>query len=132
MICVYINEGIHIIFYAFIFNTPHIHLFSPFILLFPFFSSLVSFPVFLFFYPRYGAQHPIVVLQKTPSTTTGKYVVVGHCCESGDLFSCAPGEPEVIAERLLVKPEVCECFLFLCVRACMLYIYLCLCLSFCI
>ena len=37
---------------------------------------------------------------------TGKYVVVGHCCESGDLFSCAPGEPEVIAERLLSSPEV--------------------------
>ena len=22
------------------------------------------------------------------------YIVVGHCCESGDLFSCAPGDPQ--------------------------------------
>jgi len=28
-----------------------------------------------------------------------RYVVVGHCCESGDLLSPAPGEPETIAER---------------------------------
>lgn len=28
-------------------------------------------------------------------------MVVGHCCESGDLFTCAPGDPEVIQERLL-------------------------------
>ena len=55
---------------------------------------------------RYGAQHPIVVLKEKESSATGKYVVVGHCCESGDLFSCAPGEPEVIAERLLSSPEV--------------------------
>ena len=58
------------------------------------------------YFVRYGAQHPIVVLKDTPTSTTGKYVVVGHCCESGDLFSCAPGEPEVIAERLLTTPQV--------------------------
>ena len=58
------------------------------------------------FFNRYGAQHPIVVLKEKASAVTGKYVVVGHCCESGDLFSCAPGEPEVIAERLLSSPEV--------------------------
>jgi Pyridoxal-dependent decarboxylase, C-terminal sheet domain len=57
---------------------------------------------------RYGAQHPIVVLKEKASNATGKFVVVGHCCESGDLFSCAPGEPEVIAERLLATPTVCE------------------------
>lgn len=33
--------------------------------------------------------------------TPASYVVVGHCCESGDLFTCAPGDPEVIQERLL-------------------------------
>jgi diaminopimelate decarboxylase len=26
-------------------------------------------------------------------------VIVGHCCESGDLISCAPGEPETLATR---------------------------------
>ena len=60
----------------------------------------------IIYFVRYGAQHPIVVLKDTPTSTTGKYVVVGHCCESGDLFSCAPGEPEVIAERLLTTPQV--------------------------
>jgi len=33
--------------------------------------------------------------------TPASYVVVGHCCESGDLFTCAPGDPEVIQERLM-------------------------------
>eukprot|EP00598_Pedospumella_elongata_P001560 CAMPEP_0184981546 /NCGR_PEP_ID=MMETSP1098-20130426/11215_1 /TAXON_ID=89044 /ORGANISM="Spumella elongata, Strain CCAP 955/1" /LENGTH=417 /DNA_ID=CAMNT_0027505111 /DNA_START=26 /DNA_END=1279 /DNA_ORIENTATION=- len=47
----------------------------------------------------YGAQHPIVVHSSNP--TPASYVVVGHCCESGDLFTCAPGDPEVIQERLL-------------------------------
>ena len=31
----------------------------------------------------------------------GRYVVCGHCCESGDLLSPAPGEPETLSERLL-------------------------------
>ncbi len=53
----------------------------------------------------YGAQHPIVVLkEKEQGAAEGKYVVVGHCCESGDLFSCAPGEPETLKERLLHVP----------------------------
>jgi diaminopimelate decarboxylase len=48
---------------------------------------------------RYGAQHPIVV--HSDRATTARYVVVGHCCESGDLFTCAPGDPEVLQEREL-------------------------------
>jgi diaminopimelate decarboxylase len=28
-----------------------------------------------------------------------KFVVVGHCCESGDLFSCKPGDPEALDVR---------------------------------
>jgi Pyridoxal-dependent decarboxylase, C-terminal sheet domain len=70
------------------------------------FSVPNTFCSVLFCFVRYGAQHPIVVLKNTPSADTGKFVVVGHCCESGDLFSCAPGEPEVIAERLLTTPQV--------------------------
>ena len=54
---------------------------------------------------RYGAQHPIVVhnmsVTEGESIETKKYVVVGHCCESGDLFTCAPGDPEVLLERPL-------------------------------
>lgn len=52
----------------------------------------------------YGAQHPIANL--ADRSGPGSYVVVGHCCESGDLFSCAPGEPEVLAERELGATEI--------------------------
>lgn len=48
---------------------------------------------------RYGAQHPIVVHRDpavAASSSSSKYVVVGHCCESGDLFSCQPGDPEAL------------------------------------
>jgi diaminopimelate decarboxylase len=55
----------------------------------------------------YGAQHPIVVLKENESTQdTGSYIVVGHCCESGDLFSCAPGDPEGLQERKLSKTQI--------------------------
>jgi diaminopimelate decarboxylase len=52
----------------------------------------------------YGAQHPLVILKDTDETAN--YVVVGHCCESGDLFSCAPSDPEALQERLLKKAEI--------------------------
>jgi diaminopimelate decarboxylase len=52
----------------------------------------------------YGAQHPIIIHNNT--SETANYVVVGHCCESGDLFSCAPGDPEVLSERLLKKAQI--------------------------
>ncbi len=45
-----------------------------------------------------------MVLKDTAETA--KYVVVGHCCESGDLFSCAPGDPEVLKERTLKKADI--------------------------
>lgn len=47
----------------------------------------------------YGAQHPISVLNDTKDTS--EYVAVGHCCESGDLFTCAPGEPDVLAPQVM-------------------------------
>ena len=51
----------------------------------------------------YGAQHPIVTVARGGHEPEGEgsYIVVGHCCESGDLFSCAPDEPETLAERTL-------------------------------
>ena len=51
----------------------------------------------------YGAQHPLinVTSQGELPTKTKKYVVVGHCCESGDLMTPAPDEPETISEREL-------------------------------
>ncbi|CAN0339063.1 unnamed protein product, partial [Phaeothamnion confervicola] len=33
-------------------------------------------------------------------------VVVGHCCESGDLLTPAPGAPDDIAERRLAVAEI--------------------------
>lgn len=56
----------------------------------------------------YGAQHPIFLAKKRGRAIpaeTEKYVVVGHCCESGDLVSCAPGEAETLAARELPRAE---------------------------
>ena len=33
-------------------------------------------------------------------------VVVGHCCESGDLLTPSPGDPEALAPRNLPRGEV--------------------------
>ena len=53
----------------------------------------------------YGAQHPLVVVAadaaRDSDAATAPYVVVGHCCESGDLLTCAPDEPETLAPREL-------------------------------
>jgi diaminopimelate decarboxylase len=35
----------------------------------------------------YGAQHPIHILQSQPSDNLCEYMVVGHCCESGDMLA---------------------------------------------
>jgi len=57
----------------------------------------------------YGSQHPLVVVPsdaaKDADAATAEYVVVGHCCESGDLLTPAPDEPETLAPRLLKKAE---------------------------
>ncbi len=49
----------------------------------------------------YGSQHPIHLLQQSQNPETQDYVVVGHCCESGDILTPAPGDPEVLATREL-------------------------------
>lgn len=58
----------------------------------------------------YGSQHPLVVVPSGGSSTAAmeeaRYVVVGHCCESGDLVSPADGEPETITERPMGKAQV--------------------------
>ncbi len=54
----------------------------------------------------YGAQHPIEILQKVPNGGREKYVVVGHCCESGDILTPAPSDPEAISVRELKKASV--------------------------
>ena len=51
----------------------------------------------------YGAQHPIEIFKQKTSENREKnhqeYVVVGHCCESGDILTPAPGDPELLATR---------------------------------
>jgi diaminopimelate decarboxylase len=43
----------------------------------------------------YGAKHPIVLLGK-PGAAFHEYVVVGLCCESGDVFTVKEGDPEAV------------------------------------
>lgn len=59
----------------------------------------------------YGAVHPMTLFPKSGKTEDvgsdqESVVVVGHCCESGDLMTPAPGEPEALAERVLRKAEI--------------------------
>ena len=49
----------------------------------------------------YGAQHPVSILQQSPSDMTREYIVVGHCCESGDILTPARADPEKLFPREL-------------------------------
>lgn len=52
----------------------------------------------------YGAQHPIVVVPQAPETRpTREYLVAGHCCESGDILTPEPGNPEGLKARELTE-----------------------------
>ncbi len=52
----------------------------------------------------YGAEHEIEV--RGSSEETEEYVVVGHNCESGDILTPAPGNPEEIQPRSLKKAQI--------------------------
>ena len=55
----------------------------------------------------YGAQHPIeVVPMGRQEGSRAEYVVVGHCCESGDVLTPAPGNPESLCPRLLPETRI--------------------------
>ncbi len=56
----------------------------------------------------YGAQHPLDVVAhgRGQSEDERDYVVVGHCCESGDILTPAPGDPEGLAPRRLPRAEI--------------------------
>ncbi len=55
----------------------------------------------------YGAQHPIVVVPREPEVRGKKdYLVSGHCCESGDVLTPEPGNPEGLAPRLLTETKI--------------------------
>ena len=57
----------------------------------------------------YGAQHPIHLVCEPGQQKFRELidqVVVGHCCESGDLLTPAPGDPEALATRNLPRGEI--------------------------
>lgn len=54
----------------------------------------------------YGAQHPISLLSDRVGDTVKDYVVVGHCCESGDILTPAPGDPELLSTRPLPEAQI--------------------------
>lgn len=56
----------------------------------------------------YGAQHPIQILQTEAGDPTAQQpvIVVGHCCESGDILTPAPGDSEALAPRLLPPAKI--------------------------
>ncbi len=57
----------------------------------------------------YGAQHPMAIIpqQDRPGAQhDGDYVVVGHCCETGDILTPASGDPETVATRRLLQTEI--------------------------
>ena len=55
----------------------------------------------------YGAQHPIVVVPAADEDrSTAEYLIVGHCCESGDILSPEPGNPEGLAPRTLCETKI--------------------------
>ncbi len=54
----------------------------------------------------YGAQHPISLLQSSENSKAKDYVIVGHCCESGDILTPAAGDPELLATRALPLAEI--------------------------
>lgn len=57
----------------------------------------------------YGAQHPIFIIPEAGQEKFRDHcpqVVVGHCCESGDLLTPASGDPEALAPRNLLRGEV--------------------------
>src|SRR6185436_9431542 len=52
----------------------------------------------------YGAQHPIEVL--ATGRNEAEVVFVGPCCESGDILTPAPGDPEALAPRRVPRPQI--------------------------
>lgn len=54
----------------------------------------------------YAAQHPIIVVPRKETGETKSYVVVGHCCESGDLLTPTPENSGELGPRDLTKAEI--------------------------
>lgn len=55
----------------------------------------------------YGSQHEIQLLVPEGEERAEKpYIVVGHCCESGDILTPAPADPEALHTRILPEARI--------------------------
>jgi len=55
----------------------------------------------------YGAQHPIVIVPTNEEERgTAEYLIAGHCCESGDILTPTPDNPEGLQTRLLCEAQI--------------------------
>lgn len=55
----------------------------------------------------YGAQHPLIVVPREPEARdAADYLVVGHCCESGDILTPEAGNPEGLGPRTMTRAAV--------------------------
>ncbi|MBQ6534497.1 MAG: hypothetical protein IJI37_04940, partial [Opitutales bacterium] len=54
----------------------------------------------------YGAQHPIEIVSAKGAKASEQYIVAGHCCESGDILTPAPADPEALAPRKLPNAKI--------------------------
>ncbi|GHC04417.1 diaminopimelate decarboxylase [Cerasicoccus arenae] len=54
----------------------------------------------------YAAQHPIIISPNEPTEGTADYLVVGHCCESGDVLTVGADDPESLQPRTLTKAAI--------------------------
>ncbi|HIG70109.1 MAG: diaminopimelate decarboxylase [Myxococcales bacterium] len=65
----------------------------------------------------YGAQHPLFVVShgsrpddERPAdprdAENANYIVAGHCCESSDILTPAPGDPEALAPRPMASARI--------------------------
>jgi len=51
----------------------------------------------------YAAQHPIIVVPVEAAGAVDECLVVGHCCESGDVLTVGAEDPESLAPRQLTR-----------------------------
>ncbi|MFT5495038.1 MAG: diaminopimelate decarboxylase [Kiritimatiellia bacterium] len=55
----------------------------------------------------YGAQHPMVVVHAEENRSgTNAYIISGHCCESGDMLTPSPDDPEQLLPRELAEARI--------------------------
>ena len=55
----------------------------------------------------YGAQHPVHVFHGPgPRCKEQEYIIAGHCCESGDVLTPEPDNPEGLCPRLLPSTSI--------------------------